>query len=243
LKRLKMDLHCHTWYSHDSILKPNDLVEACLRKGINCIAVTDHNEVDGAKAVARIAPFKVIIGEEIRTRDGEISGLFLKERIPPHLSAVDTVREIKRQKGMVYVPHPFAAGVTMRLHQGVLEALADADKVDIVEGWNSRGLLRSDDLRAQAWALAHGIPFAAGSDSHTRFEIGSCYVELDDFKTPKQMVKNLKRGILTGRKTNLLYPAASVAFGRAKVLAGHRTEASRQKRSMRVDINTVWTDF
>jgi predicted metal-dependent phosphoesterase TrpH len=238
-----MDLHSHTWYSHDSILKPKDMVAACVRRGINCLAVTDHNEVDGAKAVARIAPFKVIIGEEIRTRDGEISGLFLKERIPPNLSAVDTIREIKRQKGLVYVPHPFAAGVTMRLHQGVLEALADSEKIDIVEGWNSRGLLRSDDLRAQAWALDRGIPFAAGSDAHTRFEIGSAYVELDDFSTPKQLLKNLKRGVLYGRKTNLLYPAASVALGRARVAAGHRTERARQKRSMRVDIKTVWTDF
>jgi predicted metal-dependent phosphoesterase TrpH len=236
-----MDLHSHTFYSHDSILKPEDMVAACIRKGITCLAVTDHNEIDGAKAVARIAPFKVIVGEEIRTRDGEISGLFLKERIPPHLSALETIREIRRQKGLVYVPHPFAAGVTMRLRQSVLESLAR--EVDIVEGWNSRGLLRSDDLRAQNWALAYGIPFAAGSDAHTRFEIGAAYVEIEDFNTPKQLLKNLKRGVLYGRKTNLLYPAAGVALGRAKVLAGHRTEAARQKRRMRVDIKTVWDDF
>lgn len=238
MKRMRMDLHSHTWYSHDSILKPKDMVEACLRKGVNCLAVTDHNEIDGAKAVARIAPFKVIIGEEIRTLDGEITGLFLKERIPPNLSAVETIREIRRQKGLVYVPHPFAAGVTMRLRRGVLEAVAET--VDIVEGWNSRGLLRSDDLRAQQWALAHGIPFAAGSDAHTRFEIGAAYVEIDDFNSPKQLLKNLTKGVLFGRKTNLLYPATGLALGRARVLAGHRTEAARQKRRMRLDIKTVW---
>jgi len=241
MKRLKMDLHSHSWYSHDSILKPEDMVEACLRKGIDCLAVTDHNEIDGAKAVARIAPFKVIIGEEIRTRDGEISGLFLKERIPPNLSALETILEIRRQKGLVYIPHPFAAGVTMRLRRSVLESVAGM--VDIVEGWNSRGLLRSDDLKAQQWALDKGIAFAAGSDSHTRFELGAAYVEIDDFNTPKQMLKNLKRGVLFGRKTNLLYPATGLAVGRARVLAGHRTEAARHKRRMRLDIKTVWPDF
>ena len=121
MKRLRLDLHSHTWYSHDSLLKPEHFVAACLAKGINCIAVTDHNEVDGAKAVARLAPFKVIVGEEIRTRDGEISGLFLKHRIPPNLSAEETIREIRRQKGLVYIPHPFAAGVVMRLKEPVLE--------------------------------------------------------------------------------------------------------------------------
>ncbi len=198
MKRLRVDLHSHTWYSHDSLLKPEHFVEACLRKGINCIAVTDHNEVDGAKAVARIAPFKVIVGEEIRTRDGEISGLFLKERIPPNLTAHETIRQIRRQKGLVYIPHPFAAGVTMRLRT---------------------------------------------SDAHTRFEIGSAYVEMDDFKTPAQMIKNLQKGTLIGRKTNVLYPATSLAVGRAKVLAGHRSEEAREQRKTRINIQRVWTDL
>lgn len=241
MKRLRVDLHAHTWYSHDSLLKPEHFVEACLAKGINCVAVTDHNEVEGAHAVARIAPFKVIVGEEIRTAEGEISGLFLKERIPPNLSARQTIREIRRQKGLVYIPHPFAAGVTMRLREAVLEAVAD--EVDIVEGWNSRGLLRSDDLKAQQWAVWHGIPFAAGSDAHTRFELGSAYVEMDDFRTPAQMIRNLKRGTLVGRKTNVLYPAASVAVGRAKVLAGHRTERARRDRRARIDIKRIWSEL
>ena len=241
MKRLRLDLHSHTWYSHDSLLKPEHFVEACIAKGITCIAVTDHNEVDGAKAIQRMAPFRVIIGEEIRTSEGEISGLFLKERIPPNLTADQTIAEIRRQKGLVYIPHPFAAGVTMRLRQSVLEAVAG--EVDLVEGWNSRGLLRADDLRAQDWALAHNIPFAAGSDAHTRFEIGSAYVEMDDFKTPAQMIKNLKRGVLVGRKTNVLYPAMSVAIGRAKVAAGHRSHEARERRKTRVDIKRVWTEL
>ncbi len=241
MKRLRVDLHSHTWYSHDSLLKPEHFVEACLAKGINCIAVTDHNEVDGAKAVQRMAPFKVIVGEEIRTRDGEISGLFLKERIPPWLSAEETIHEIRRQKGLVYIPHPFAAGVSMRLKKAVLDRVLP--QVDILEGWNSRGILRTDDLAAQRYALRHGKPFAAGSDAHTRFEIGSAYVEMEDFKTPAQMLKNLKAGVLVGRKTNVLYPAASLAVGRAKVLAGHRTDEARESRRTRMKLKRVWLDL
>jgi predicted metal-dependent phosphoesterase TrpH len=241
MKRLRLDLHSHTWYSHDSLLKPEHFVEACIAKGINCIAVTDHNEVDGAKMIQKMAPFKVIIGEEIRTSQGEISGLFLKERIPPNLTARETIAEIRRQKGLVYIPHPFAAGVTMRLQHKVLQELID--EVDIIEGWNSRGILRSDDLAAQRFALAHGKPFAAGSDSHTRFEIGSAYMEIDDFKTPRQLLKNLKTGVLVGRKTNVLYPATSLAVGRARVIAGHRSDESRESRRTRINVKRIWLDF
>jgi predicted metal-dependent phosphoesterase TrpH len=241
MKKIRMDLHMHTLYSHDSLLRLDHFVEACVRKGITCVAVTDHNEVDGAKKLQKMAPFKVIVGEEIRTRDGEISGLFLKERIPPNLSAFETIRRIRAQKGLVYIPHPFAAGVFMRIKQNVLEAIVD--HVDIIEGWNSRGLLRVDDQRAQNFALRHHKPFAAGSDSHSRFEIGSAYVEMKDFKSPKGLLANLRQGLLVGRKSNLLYPAASVAVGRAKVIAGHKTEKAREARKTRIQIKNVSLDF
>lgn len=241
MKTLRLDLHTHTLYSHDSLMKLEDFVEACVRKGINAVAVTDHNEVDGAKRLQKMAPFKVIIGEEIRTRDGEISGLFLKERIPPNLSAFETIARIRAQKGVVYIPHPFASGVFMRLKQNVLEAIVD--EVDIIEGWNSRGLLKADDEKAQAFAKRHFKPFAAGSDAHSRFEIGSAFVEMKDFRNKKEMIQNLKNGTLVGRKTNLLYPATSVAIGRMKVAAGHRTDKARENRRTRIQIKSVSLDF
>jgi predicted metal-dependent phosphoesterase TrpH len=241
MKTLRMDLHTHTLYSHDSLLKLEHYVEACVRKGINCVAVTDHNEIDGAKRLQKMAPFKVIIGEEIRTRDGEISGLFLKERIPPNLSAFETIRRIRQQKGLIYIPHPFAAGVFIRLKQNVLEAIVD--DVDIIEGWNSRGLLRADDQRAQDFAIRHQKPFAAGSDAHSRFELGSAYVEMKDFTNKKEMILNLRQGILVGRKTNLLYPATSTLVGRAKVMTGHKTDKAREARRTKIQIKNVWLDF
>lgn len=241
MKTIRMDLHTHTLYSHDSLQKLEHFVEACVRKGINCVAVTDHNEIDGAKRLQKMAPFKVIVGEEIRTRDGEITGLFLKDRIPPNLSAFETIRRIREQKGLVYIPHPFASGVFMRLKLNVLDAIVD--QVDIVEGWNSRGILRADDEKAQAFAVRHHLPFAAGSDAHSRFEIGSTYVEMKDFKNKKEMVKNIREGLLVGRKTNLFFPATSVVFGRAKVLTGHKTEKAREARRTRIQIKNVLLDF
>jgi predicted metal-dependent phosphoesterase TrpH len=235
---IRCDLHVHTHYSHDSLLKPEHLVEACLRKGINCIAVTDHNEIEGARAVKRMAPFTVIIGEEIRTAEGEVTGLFLKERIPPFLSAEETVKRIKAQKGLVYIPHPFAAGVAMRLKRNVLERLLGY--VDIIEGWNSRGILRTDDMKAQAFARMHRLPFAAGSDAHTRFEIGRAYVEMQAFRNKREFLERLGKGVLQGRKTALVHPFSSVMVGRAKVLAGHRTEAARERRRKKLVTRRVW---
>ena len=116
----------------------------------------------------------------------------------------------------------------MRLKKKVLDNLID--HVDIIEGWNSRGLGKAPDLKAQAYALKHGKVFAAGSDAHTRFEIGNAYVEMKPFRNKKEFLKNLSLGALVGKKTNLVFPAGSSVVGRAKVLTGHRGERARQLR-------------
>jgi len=78
----RIDLHTHTYYSPDGVTSPRRFVETCRRKGLTCVAVTDHNTVRGALAVKEIAPFTVIVGEEIRSSEGEIIGLFLSEEVP-----------------------------------------------------------------------------------------------------------------------------------------------------------------
>jgi predicted metal-dependent phosphoesterase TrpH len=241
MKKIRCDLHSHTYYSHDSMLKPEHLVEACLRAGINCLAVTDHNEIEGALQVKKIAPFMVIIGEEIRTQEGEIIGLFLKERIPPNLSAGETVRRIRKQGGLVYVPHPFSAGVYMRLKKAVLDDLIHW--VDIIEGWNSRGLMKRSDIKAQNYARLHRKPFAAGSDAHSRFEIGAAYMEMEAFHSKKDFMEKLKSGALVGRKTSIFFPTSSVFLGRAKVMAGHRTERAAIRRRSRLKVKRIRLDF
>ena len=103
---LHLDLHSHTYYSPDGITSPQRFVAACQRKGITCVAVTDHNTIRGALAVKEMAPFLVIVGAEIRSREGEIIGLFLSDEVPPDLSAQETIERIRAQDGLVSLPHP-----------------------------------------------------------------------------------------------------------------------------------------
>lgn len=140
---LKGDFHMHTHYSPDSDMSPERLVRKCVKVGLNCIAVTDHNTVDGALRVREIADFTVIIGEEVGTADGEVTGLFLTETIPRGLSAVETVKRIKEQGGLVSVPHPFDRFRSGVITQAGLEAVLPY--TDVVEVFNSRNNLDADN--------------------------------------------------------------------------------------------------
>ena len=103
---LKGDFHMHTSHSGDCDASPRDMVRGCRDVGLTCIAVTDHNTIRGALEVRELADFTVIIGEEVKSSQGDIIGLFLEEEIPRGLSPAETVSRIKGQGGLVVVPHP-----------------------------------------------------------------------------------------------------------------------------------------
>ena len=133
---LKVDTHIHTCFSKDSEMSLEALYQKCLKTGLNCIAITDHNTIEVALLFKSIASFKVIVGEEINTTQGEVTGLFLKERIPPGLKALETVNNIKSQGGLVSIPHPFDI---FRSSVIKLDALHEIlPYVDIIEGFNAR---------------------------------------------------------------------------------------------------------
>ena len=104
---MRGDFHMHTYYSRDCATSPESLVARALRMGIGCIAVTDHNTIRGGQAVAKIAPFPVIVASEVKSTHGEITGLFLTEEVPRGLSPMETVERIKAQGGLVSIPHPY----------------------------------------------------------------------------------------------------------------------------------------
>ncbi|MFQ5826546.1 MAG: PHP domain-containing protein, partial [Dehalococcoidia bacterium] len=136
---LRADLHIHTLYSSDCLTSPEEVVARCLEIGINCLAVTDHDSVAGAQRVQELAPFPVIVGEEILTPQGEIMGLFLTRRIPSGLPVREVVAQIKEQGGLVCVPHPFdQLRLSIGRDQTLLGILPD---IDIVEVFNSRSLM------------------------------------------------------------------------------------------------------
>ena len=169
----------HTSYSYDCMTTPEKLVRKCEQVGLTCIAVTDHNTIAGSRAVQAIAPFTVILGEEVKSTAGEITGLFLQEEIEPGLSPIETVRRIKEQGALVSVPHPFSgAGRSSLNEQALLEIL---DYVDLIEGFNARTMSTNAIEQGRTFAIDHGLVRTAVSDAHTANELGRTYTEFEGF--------------------------------------------------------------
>lgn len=199
---LRADLHIHSHYSPDSNTTIDEIIRHCIGKGINCIALTDHNCIAGAIQLRNKAPFRVIVGEEIMTDSGEMIGLFLSEEIPPFLSVEETVNRIKNQNGLVCIPHPFDRYFRPSAMKGnMLESIINS--IDIIEVFNSHTVLSGDSKKAEAWAVEHNLLCSAGSDAHVAAEIGKAYVEMQDFKDIDEFKISLADGIIRGRRSSL----------------------------------------
>ncbi|MDO8638508.1 MAG: methyltransferase domain-containing protein [Candidatus Daviesbacteria bacterium] len=186
----RVEFHTHTKFSSDSITNFKDIIETCQKKGIDVLIVTDHNQIEGALRLKQIAPFEVIVGEEILTKDGEIIGLFLKKLIPSGLTMKETMTHIKRQGGIVYLPHPYDK-TTRRtsIRKNIISDLLS--DIDIVETYNGRTILPWDNKSAQKLALRFGKITAVGSDAHTKFEYGRNYLEMNSFNNNKEFLESL----------------------------------------------------
>jgi len=201
---LKADLHIHTKYSLDCNTSLDQVINRCLEAGINCIAIADHGTIEGALKMQGIAPFPVIVAEEILTRHGEIMGMFLKEGIPNGLSVKETISRIKAQGGLVNIPHPFSILRQSALDSELLEELAEREQIDVIEVFNSRSLLHRSSAKAQTFVQKYGIPGSAGSDAHTPYEIGNAYVEMLEFNGRDEFLNALAKGKIFGHRTNPL---------------------------------------
>ena len=199
---LKADLHIHTEYSMDCNTPLERIINRCLKLGINCIAIADHGTAEGALKMQTIAPFTVIVAEEILTPQGEIMGMFLNETIPSGLSVEQTLSRIRAQGGLVCIPHPFDTFRHSALGTKTVEEIVE--QIDIIEVFNSRALLLRDSTQAQIFAQKHGIPGSAGSDAHTVGEIGNAYVEMPEFNGRDDFLQALVRGKVFGHRTNPL---------------------------------------
>ncbi|MBI2934213.1 MAG: PHP domain-containing protein [Chloroflexi bacterium] len=207
---LKCDLHSHTAYSLDCTQSLEEVIEACLKKGINCLAVTDHGNITGALKMKAIAPFKVIVSEEILTSEGEIIGFFLQEGIPNSLSPEETVQRIKAQGGLVCIPHPFDRFRISALRPAALQRIAS--DIDVLEAFNSRTPLYRDSDRASVYAHRNGLPVSAGGDAHTTQEVGNAYIEMPDFSGPDEFLQALRLGKLHGERSSFAVHIASTWF-------------------------------
>ncbi len=204
---IRADLHIHTCYSVDCLTPVEKIVARCLELGINCVAVADHNTIAGALKLRQIAPFKVIVAEEIATTAGEVMGLFLEEKVARGLSAQETTSRIRSQGGLVAIPHPFGRSLPWRSN-----ALASSEilsQVDIIEAFNSRTPFSSGIRRATMLAKVHGKAASAGSDAHTLGEIGRAYVQMPEFNGPGDFLNSLAQGEIFGRQSSYFAHLAS----------------------------------
>ena len=205
---LKADLHIHTEYSMDCNTPLEKIINRCLEIGINCIAVADHGTIEGALRLKDIAPFMVIVAEEIDTPHGEIMGMFLTEGIPSGLSVEQTLARIRTQGGLVCIPHPFDTFRQSALDGRIIETIID--QIDVIEVFNARSPLQRDSTKANLFAEKYGIRKSTGSDAHTVSEIGNAYVEMSEFSGRDDFLQALEKGKIMGHRTNPMVHFASV---------------------------------
>jgi len=197
---LRADLHVHTCYSMDCRTPVEEIVGRCNEIGINCIAVADHGTVAGALKLRELAPFRVIVAEEILTPVGELMGLFLSETIPNGLSPQETIAQIRSQGGLIGIPHPFGRWPLQNSNE--LTSPGILSQVDIIEVFNSRTIFPSSSTKAWKLASARGLAASAGSDAHTIGEIGRAYVEMPEFNGPSDFLDCLSRGKVLGHRSS-----------------------------------------
>ena len=174
--RQLLDLHNHTHRSYDAQIRPADYERAHAAGLVDVVAITDHNTITGALELRERASFRVIVGQEIDTADGELIGLFLEEPVPAGLPAIETAERIRTQGGLVYLQHPFYRLVRSRMRDTVREELRGRGLLDVVESANGGPFTAAANARALAWARACGLPHTAASDAHEPSMIGTCLV-------------------------------------------------------------------
>jgi predicted metal-dependent phosphoesterase TrpH/glycosyltransferase involved in cell wall biosynthesis len=207
---IHVDLHMHTDHSHDCATSVDTLLGAAKAAGLGAIAVTDHNEISGAHAAREQAErdggIKVIVAEEVKTADqGEVIGLFIEEKIPRGLTLEETIAEIRRQGGLVYVPHPFDRLHSVPDYEHLLEVVED---VDAIEVFNPRVAISAFNEEAARFAAKYRIVAGAGSDSHVPQGLGTVKIRMRDFEGAEEFLESLRDADITHKKQSLLYVQA-----------------------------------
>jgi predicted metal-dependent phosphoesterase TrpH len=234
---IDVDLHMHTDHSNDCATPVEVLLATAREQGLGVIAVTDHNEVSGALEAREQAegsgphpPVRVIVGEEIKTASqGEVIGLFIEEKIPRGLTLAETVAEIKRQGGLVYVPHPFDRMHAVPDYEHLLPVL---DELDAIEVFNPRVAIGAFNEEAARFAAKYRIAAGAGSDAHVAQGLGSVRVRMRDFEGPQEFMQALRDAEIVTRPRSLLYVQA-LKFLETKATPASARRARRARRVKR----------
>ena len=193
--RVRVDMHTHTMWSGDCTTTPDEIIEVLTGSPVDVVCITDHNTVNGALALRDRLPCRVVVGQEVKTSQGEMIGLFLAERLPHGIKPAEAVARIRDQGGIVYVPHPYDP---MRhcLRAEVIEELAADGGIDAIEVVNGKTSLAQLNARALETAQRFDLAAGAGSDAHVPLAYGAACVEMDDFDgaDPSAFLRSLRAG-------------------------------------------------
>jgi predicted metal-dependent phosphoesterase TrpH len=207
---IEVDLHMHTDHSPDCATPVDVLLATAREQGLGAIAITDHNEVSGALEARELAERdggpKIIVAEEVKTAEqGEVIGLFVEEKIPRGLTMAETIAAIRRQGGLVYVPHPFDRLHSVPDYENLIEIVED---IDILEVFNPRVALTAFNEEAERFAAKYRIVPGAGSDSHVAQGLGSVRIRMHDFDGPEEFLESMRDADITRKHRNLIYVQA-----------------------------------
>jgi hypothetical protein len=230
---IDVDLHMHTDHSGDCATPVEVLLATAAEQGLGAIAVTDHNEISGAleaQAQAAAAGVKVIVGEEVKTDgQGEVIGLFIKEKIARGMTLAETIAEIRRQGGLVYVPHPFDRMHSVPDYEHLLPVV---EQIDAIEVFNPRVAIAGFNDEAARFASKYRITAGAGSDSHVAQGLGSVRIRMRDFDGPQEFLQSLREAQILTRPSSLLYVQA-LKFLQTRATPRSARRASRARRLRR----------
>jgi glycosyltransferase involved in cell wall biosynthesis len=204
-RELFADFHVHSHHSKDCAMPVADILERAREVGLDVIAITDHDSAAGGLEAREIADrygVRVIVGEEVKSSEGEVIGLFLESTIPGGMTFADTIAAIREQGGIVYVPHPFDRLHTIPAPPVLRANVAD---LDVMEVFNSRLAFPGFNELAEQFAQRYRIPAAAGSDSHVLPGIGTAMCGIDDFTGPGDFVAALAESRIVRRPRSLIY--------------------------------------
>ncbi|HOZ37602.1 MAG TPA: PHP-associated domain-containing protein [Anaerolineaceae bacterium] len=197
---IRAEFHCHTIYSHDSLVELGALLKACDERGIDKIAVTDHGSMKGAFKAHKMAPDRFILGEEIKTPEGEILGYFMNEEIPQGLPAVEVVYRLRGQGAFISLAHPFdpyRSGWTEETLDQILPY------IDGLEVFNARSRREEYNQKAYEFAMEHGKALMAGSDAHALSELGKASMTMPWFEDADGLRAAAREATISGELSGL----------------------------------------
>ena len=216
---MRVELHCHTCFSQDSLMLPARVLEICRQRGIDKVAITDHNTVAGALQAAETDPTRVIVGEEIKTSKGELLAFFVRQEIPSGLEPELAIERLRSQGAFISVSHPLDG---LRDGAWLMEDLRRIlPLVDALEVFNARSWCSWSDRRAAGLAAEAGLLGTAGSDAHTYAEVGRASVRMPDFQSAEEMRHALAKAQVSGRRSTPLVHLASRYASVRKSLGWH----------------------